>query len=164
MSRTITDFELPNVAAGPDPLRLSTYAEDADRDAVVVLFQRDYHCGNCRHQVQAIARRYDEFRERRADVISVLPETPERARDWNETYDLPFPLLADEAAEAGEAYDQPIRFGPLGSLHDLIGRMPATVVVDARGVEPAIAAVERGSRPADRPDVDELLELIDAAA
>jgi len=163
VSRTITDFELPNAGSGPDPLRLSAYAEDADRGAVVVLFQRDYHCGNCRRQVQRIADRYEEFRERRADVVSVLPEPAERAREWQDKYDLPFPLLADADAEAAEAYDQPVRFGAFGAVHDLVGRMPATVVVDARGVEPAIASVERGSRPSDRPDVDELLAMVDAA-
>lgn len=160
MSTQVVDFELPNVAAGPDPFRLTEYAADPDRDAVVLLFQRDYHCGNCRKQIQDVARRYDEFAALGADVVSILPEPVERARKWQEQYDLPYPLLADESTVAGDAYDQPTRFGILGSLHDLVGRMPETVVIDAQGTDPVIAHVDRGKMPADRPSVDEILDLV----
>ncbi len=160
MSTTLADFELPNVSAGPDPFKLSEYAAAADRNAIVLLFQRDYHCGNCRKQVQEIARRYDEFTALGADVVSVLPEPPARTMRWEEQYELPFPLLADEGTEAADAYDQPVRFGILGSLHDLVGRMPETVVIDARGTDPVIAHVDRGKMPADRPSVDELLKTV----
>jgi peroxiredoxin Q/BCP len=168
MSTTLTDFELPNVATGPDPFRLSEYAAEDERRAIVLLFQRDYHCGNCREQVQEIARRYDEFEALDADVVSVLPEPADRTQKWNDQYDLPFPLLADERKDAADAYDQPTRFGVLGSLHDIIGRMPETVVIDTRGTSPAVAHIDRGEMPADRPSVDELLEtvadLVDAEA
>jgi len=55
----------------------------------------------------------------------------------------PYPLLADPDAAVGDAYDQPIRFGILGDLSDFFGRMPAVVIVDRRGEEPAIAAAQR---------------------
>ena len=115
MSAPVHEFELPNVAAGPDPFRLSAVAADESVDAVVLLFQRDYHRSKCRSQVQDVAARHDEF----------------------------------EAA--GEAYDQPTRFGALGSLHDLVGRMPKAVVFDARSGTPEVAAVHEGSMPADGP-------------
>ncbi|PSP41530.1 peroxiredoxin [Halobacteriales archaeon QH_10_70_21] len=124
MNAPVHEFELPNVAAGPDPFRLSTVAGDESVDAVVLLFQRDYHCSKCRSQVQDVAARHDEF----------------------------------EAA--GEAYDQPTRFGALGSLHDLVGRMPKAVVFDARSGTPEVAAVHEGPMPADRPDVDEFLAAV----
>jgi peroxiredoxin Q/BCP len=161
-AEAVPDFELPNVAAGPDPFALSAAAADPDTDAVVLLFQRDYHCGNCRTQVQAIADRYDEFAALNATVVSVLPEPVDRARSWQESYDLPFPLLADPDADVSDAYDQPVRFGVLGSLHDLVGRMPVAMVLDVRSGEPVVAYAYEGRLPADRPETDDLLAEVRA--
>ena len=153
----VPEFELTNVAAGPDPFSLSAVAADPDVDALVLLFQRDHHCGNCRKQVQAIADRYDEFEAMNATVVSILPEPAERARSWQESYDLPFPLLADPTTDVSDAYDQPVRFGILGSLHDLVGRMPVAMILDTRSGEPVVGYTYEGRMPADRPDIDELL-------
>jgi len=161
MSINAVDFELPNVASGPDPYRLSDRAADPDLDAVVLLFQRDYHCSKCRNQVQAIADRYDEFVERRAEVVSVLPESASRAASWQESYDLPYPLLADESKRVSDEYDQPTRFGALGSLHDLVGRMPEAVVLDVRSGEARVRHVHKGNGPSDRPSIEELLAVVD---
>jgi len=155
------DFELPNAASGPDPYRLTDRAADPELDAVVLLFQRDYHCGNCRKQVQAIDDRYDEFVERGAEVVSVLPESASRAASWQERYDLPYPLLADESKRVSDEYDQPTRFGALGSLHDLVGRMPEAVVLDVRSGEVRVRYVHQGSGPSDRPSIDDLLAVVD---
>ena len=158
----VPDFELPNAAAGPDPFSLSAAAADPDADAVVLLFQRDYHCGNCRDQVRAVAERYDEFAALNASVVSILPEPVERAREWQSSYDLPFALLADPDTGVSDAYDQPVRFGVLGSLHDLVGRMPVAMVLDVRSGEPVVAYTYEGRLPADRPEVDDLLAEIDS--
>lgn len=160
----LTDFELPNAATDPDPFRLSDYAADPDRDAIVLLFQRDYHCPKCREQVQTIASRYDDFAARRADVVSILPEPIDRARQWNEQYDLPFPLLADESKATSDQYDQPVRFGAVGSFHDMVGRMPEAILIDTTGEQPTIEYVHRGKLPADRPTVDDLLGRVDGLA
>ncbi len=152
-------LELPNAGPGPDPLALDALA--ADHDAVVVLLQRDHFCGNCRRQVQRVAERYDEFADRDAEVVSVLPEPRERAAEWVERYDLPYPLVADPDVTAGDRFDQPTRFGFLGQLHDLVGRMPEAVVVDATGDAPTVAAVHRGTTPTDRPSVEDLLATLD---
>lgn len=151
-------FELANVGPGPDPLSLSALA--AEHDYVVLLFQRDHYCTNCRQQVQAVADRYGAFRERGAEVVSVLPEPRERAREWHREYDLPYPLAADPEATAGTAYDQPVRFGLLGRFSDFLGRMPAAVVVDCRD-EPTVAWTHCGSSTFDRPDVPDLLAALD---
>ena len=156
------DFELPNAGAGPDPYALADRAAADDVDFVVLLFQRDYHCGNCREQVQQVADRYDDFVARNAEVASVLPEPRERAESWQDSYGLPFALLADEAKAVGDDYDQPTRFGVLGSLHDLVGRMPETVVLDVRDADPTVAYEHQGSSPSDRPSVEDLLAELDA--
>lgn len=57
----------------------------------------------------------------------------------------------------GEVYDQPVRFGLLGTL----GRMPEVAVVDLRGAEPELAWIHRGSSTFDRPDVEEVLGVLD---
>lgn len=160
MSTSVHDFELPNVAAGPDPFSLSGVAADETVDAVVVLLQRDYHCTKCRDQVKAVADRYDEFEAENADVAAVLPKPADRVADWQDRYDLPFPLLADGSQDVGERFDQPTRFGALGSLHDLVGRMPKAVVFDARSGTPDLAAVHEGSMPGDRPDVGDVLDAV----
>jgi peroxiredoxin Q/BCP len=159
MTERVPDFSLPNVAVGPDPFSLS--ALPADVAFVVLFFQRDHYCTNCRKQVQQLADRIDEFHARDAEVVSIVPEPVDRVAAWQERYDLPYPLLADPHAEAGDAYDQPVRFGILGRLSDFFGRMPEVVLVDRRGPEPEVAYVHRGSSTFDRPEIDEILGAID---
>jgi len=159
MSEQALDFSLPNVGPGPDPLSLS--ALSADNDFVVLLLQRDEYCTNCRKQVRAVADRYDEFRECGAEVVSILPEPREAAANWQRRYDLPYPLCADPDADVGDAYDQPVRFGFLGKWSDFLGRMPVATLVDVRD-DPAVVWSHRGSSTFDRPDIDEILDEIDA--
>jgi peroxiredoxin Q/BCP len=159
MTERFQDFSLPNVAVGPDPFSLSELP--ADVSFAVLFFQRDHYCTNCRKQVQRLADRIDEFRELDAEVVSIVPEPVERVQTWQETYDLPYPLLADPNTEAGDAYDQPVRFGILGRVSDFFGRMPEVVVVDRRGTEPNVVYVHKGSSTFDRPEIDEILEEIE---
>ncbi|USZ69654.1 peroxiredoxin family protein [Halorussus salilacus] len=169
------DFELPNAGTGPDPLSLADLAagptdgvgrpaprrETTPRnDAVVLFFQRDYHCRNCREQVQAVADRYDEFRDRHAAVVSVLPESKAKAEKWQEKYHLPFALVADEDTRVADRYGQPVRFGALGKRIDLAGRMPQVAILDVRD-DPQLYAVHRGDSPGDRPSVDDVLAMVD---
>jgi peroxiredoxin Q/BCP len=150
-------FELPNVGPGPDPFSLA----DVSADFLVLFFQRDYYCTNCRAQVQTLADRYEEFRARDAEVASILPESVEQTREWQSQYDLPYPLLADPDAAVGDQYDQPVRFGPLGKLSDFFGRMPEVVLLDLRGDRPEIAYSYRSKSTFDRPEVDEVLAELD---
>ncbi len=157
--RPTLDFELPNVGPGPDPWSLSGAV--TDYEFVAVYLQRDHLCTNCRKQVQTLKQRYDAFGDRETQVVSVVPEPREKVQSWQDNYDLPYPLLADPDIEAGDLFDQPVRFGFLGSLSDLLGRMPEVIVVDTRGNEPEVAWSYSGSSTFDRPDVDEVLSEID---
>lgn len=159
MTNQVPDFSLPNVAVGPDPFTLSEFPEDIP--FIVLFFQRDHYCTNCRKQVQQLAERIEEFRDRDAEVVSIVPETVERVEKWQETYTLPYPLLADPNAKAGDAYDQPVRFGILGRFSDFFGRMPEVVILDRRGAEPTVAYVHKGSSTFDRPEIDEILAELD---
>jgi peroxiredoxin Q/BCP len=157
VSTTLPSLSLPNVGPGPDPFDPAA----VETDFLLVLLQRDHYCTNCRGQVQEVADRYEAFRDRNAEVVSVVPEPRERVAEWQESYDLPYPLLADAEAAAGESFDQPVRFGFLGGLSDLLGRMPAALVLDLRDGEPTVAYSHRGRSTFDRPDVDDLLAELD---
>jgi peroxiredoxin Q/BCP len=154
-----SDFELPNVGVGPDPLSLQRVAERVD--FAVLLLLRDYHCPKCKNQVQSLAARARDFAELDAVVLPVLPEPPERAKEWQDQFDLPFPLLADPEKDIADKYDQPTRYGPLGKVHDLIGRLPESVILDTRRDEPEIVYTYEGESPGDRPEIETLLEEID---
>jgi peroxiredoxin Q/BCP len=155
----LPDFELPNAGSGPETLSMREIVETVD--VAVVLLLRDYHCPKCRAQVQEVAEAAEALNKRDAAPIAILPDSYEKAADWQDSYDLPFPLLADPAAEVGDEADQPRRFGVFGKLHDVIGRMPKTMVLDCRSEEPTIAHVHEGSTPADRPEIEDLIEVID---
>ncbi|MFC7073762.1 peroxiredoxin family protein [Halovenus rubra] len=152
-------FELPNVGAGPDPLSLTELAET--NEFVLLLLQRDFHCGNCRKQVQVFGDWYDEFRDRNTEIVSIVPEPRDRIQSWQAEYDLPYPLCADPEATVGGDYDQPVRFGPLGKFSDLLGRMPKAVLLDCRGDEPDIVYTHEGSSTWDRPELQEVFDAID---
>lgn len=158
-ARPLPEITLPNVGPGPDPCSLHDLARD--RAFLVVFLQRDHYCTNCRAQVQDVRDRYAEFRDRDAEVISVVPEPRERVAAWQGRFDLPYPLLADPDGTAGTALDQPVRFGLVGSWSDFFGRMPAVTVVDGRGAEPRIAWSHRGRSTFDRPAIDEILVAVD---
>ena len=153
------DFSLPNAGVGPDPFTLDALPEDIA--FVVLFFQRDHYCTNCREQVQEVADRVEDFRRRDAEVVSVVPEPRERVAEWQERYELPYPILADPDGTTGEAYDQPVRFGVLGDWSDFFGRMPTVAIVDRRGDEPTLAHVEHGRSTFDRPALDDLLAQLD---
>jgi len=154
------EFSLPNVGPGPDPLSLGALRSEST--FAVLLLHRDHYCSTCRAQVQSVADRYEAFRERDAEVVSLLPEPVERARAWQATYDLPYPLLADPDSDTGDALDQPVRFGAIGRLSDFLGRQPTALLVRLAD-EPAVVWDHRGGTTADRPTVDDLLAAIDDA-
>lgn len=129
-------------------------------DYVLLLFQRDYFCTNCRTQVQRVEERYDEFKDKNAQVVSILPENLSRAEDWDDNYNLSYPVVADKDNNISNSFNQPVRFGLLGSLHDLLGRMPLTIILDTRENSLEVLFRYAGSSPSDRPTVDDLLGKI----
>lgn len=157
----VHEFELPNVGTGPDPLRLSDVLDASD--FAVLLFLRDYHCPKCRGQVAAMIEDARRFNELKAAVLPILPESAARARKWKNGFDgeFPFPLLADDDNTVSDAYDQPTRYGPLGAVHDLIGRLPQSLILDTRGEQATVVFVHEGESAGDRPEVEQLLEEVE---
>jgi len=161
MESPAKEFSLPNAATGPDPFSVADLPSETR--FVVLFFQRDHYCTNCRNQVQAVADRVEAFRARDAEPVSVVPEPLDRVAEWQAEYDLPYPLLADPDASVGDAYDQPVRFGLLGALSDFLGRMPRVVILDRAGGEddPEVVYTYSSDSTFDRPDIDELLAVLD---
>lgn len=59
----------------------------------------------------------------------------------------PYPLLADPSTQLGDEFDQPARFGAIGQLHDMLGRMPEVLVIDVTGPAPEVVYVHQGISP-----------------
>lgn len=152
-------FELPNVGVGPDPLSLDRIVDTVD--FAVLLLLRDYHCPKCKHQVQTLAEEARQFAELNAVALPILPEPVDRATEWQSQFDLPFPLLADPEKAIADKYDQPTRYGKLGQLHDMLGRLPESVVLDTRGGEAEVVYTYEGESAGDRPEVETLIDEID---
>lgn len=157
---TAGEVVLSNVGPGPDSLSLATL----DAEFVVLVLHRDFYCSEDRQQVRHLKRRYEEFETRDVEVVSVLPEDAETTEQWQKQYHLPFPVVADPDADLGDRFEQGTRFGLLGRLHDVVGRMPAAVVLDVRGDAPREVFGHRGNSRTDRPHIDDLLEAVDKAA
>ena len=153
---TVENFNLPQ-ADSETPFQLENALED--NEFVVLLFQRDYFCTNCRNQVQDINERYDEFQGRNVELVSIIPEGLNRANSWKEKYTLRFPVVADADKKVSDSFNQPVKFGVLGNIHDLLGRMPLTMILDGSSRE--ILYRNAGETPTDRPSVDKLLGKID---
>lgn len=94
---------------------------------------------------------YTKFVERQAEVIVIGPEGPEAFREYWEKHALPFTGLPDPKHSVLKRYGQEV------SLFKL-GRMPAQVVVDKRGVA---RFVHYGKLMMDIPKNEEILELLD---
>ncbi|WP_181685301.1 redoxin domain-containing protein [Halorhabdus salina] len=155
------DFELPNVGVGPDPLSLS--AVIGASDFAVLLFLRDYHCPKCKAQVGEISEHARQFNEMKTAVLPILPEPRDKAARWREKVvsEFPFPLLADAEKTVAEQYDQPTRYGPVGQLSDLLGRLPQSVVLDTRGDDVDMVFEHAGDSIDDRPTPTELIDTVE---
>lgn len=151
-------FELPNVGPGPDPCSLATLA--GNESFVVLLFHHDADCHDCRSQAKRAGERYSALRASDAVAVSVLPESRERAEEWQERFELPHPLLVDPEASAGDDYGQPARLQFLGEWVPIFGRLPAVAIVDARGSEPEIVWTYRGKSSWDHASMTTVLDAL----
>jgi len=92
-----------------------------------------------------------EFEQRQTRVVVVGPENGKAFEAYFRKHDLPFIGLPDPSASVLKLYGQEVNLFKLG-------RMPAQVIVDKRGIA---RFVHYGHSMADIPDNSELLELLD---
>ena len=103
----------------------------------------------CRTLAAQLGRLYPEIKAAQADVLVLLGDSPERARQYAQSMKLPFPVLADEARAVYHQFD-------LEKAYIVIQRT-ALVIVDQAGV---IRYMKRATNPMIW--LQESRELVDA--
>ncbi|MBI2331988.1 MAG: peroxiredoxin family protein, partial [Chloroflexi bacterium] len=66
---------------------------------VIVFFIRETTCPQCRTHVALLGKMYDQFREAGTEVIVILGEGMQVAREYADGMGLPFPILCDPDRE-----------------------------------------------------------------
>lgn len=94
---------------------------------------------------------YQEFARRGVEVIAIGPEGPDEFRRYWETKRIPFVGLADPTHGVARLFGQEVNLLKLG-------RMPALVVVDARG---SIRHRHYASWMSDIPPNSDVLAIVD---
>lgn len=137
-------FELPDHTGYP--WNLSGQLELGP--AVLIFFRGDW-CPYCNGQLASIARRFEKFARRDAQVAGISVDPPEHNLQMVNKLRLPFPLLSDPKGELTKRY---------GLWNDREGvAVPTTILVDRSG---EIAYVYTGKDFADRPAEDEVLTAL----
>ena len=93
---------------------------------VIVFFIRETTCGQCRTHVTQLGRMVEQFREAGAEIIVILGENIESAREYAEGINLPFPILADPNRDIYHLYELEKYF--------LLFQRTASLVVDKDGL------------------------------
>ncbi|MBI3168570.1 MAG: peroxiredoxin family protein [Chloroflexi bacterium] len=93
---------------------------------VIVFFIRETTCPQCRTHVALLGKMYDQFREAGTEVIVILGEGMQVAREYADGMGLPFPILCDPDREVYHLYELEKYF--------LLFQRTASLVVDIDGI------------------------------
>lgn len=93
---------------------------------VIVFFIRETSCWQCRTHVTQLGKMYEQFREAGAEILVVLGEGVEKAREYKESIKLPFPILSDPDRAVYHLYELEKYF--------LLFQRTASLVIDKDGV------------------------------
>ncbi|MBL8062358.1 MAG: peroxiredoxin family protein [Anaerolineales bacterium] len=93
---------------------------------IIVFFIRETSCPQCRTHVAHLGRMYDQFREAGTEVIVILGESMDKAKEYADSIGLPFPILCDPDREIYHLYELEKYF--------LLFQRTASLVVDKDGV------------------------------
>lgn len=93
---------------------------------VIVFFIRETTCPQCRTHVAQLGRMYDQFREAGTEIIVILGEELDKAREYADAIGLPFPILSDPNREIYHLYELEKYF--------LLFQRTASLVVDKDGI------------------------------
>jgi len=115
------DFRL--TATNGDEISLKNFRSKAN---VVVFFIRETTCPQCRTHVAQLGRMYEQFREAGTEVIVILGEGMEKAKEYANSTGLPFPILCDPDRAVYHLYELEKYF--------LLFQRTASLVVDKEGI------------------------------
>ena len=142
-----TPFAAPRLDA-LDPQRKKVTLEEYAGRNVVLIFYLGQECAHCLEQLQAVAKRKEDFEKRNTAVLALSSSKPEDNADSVKIKELPFRLLSDERFENAKRYLSYDDFERL-ELH-------STVLIDAKG---KVRWAQRGGDPFT--DFDRLFKEID---
>lgn len=140
------DFQLTDFRG--DPVHLASYR---GKQHVVLVLNRGLICPYCRKNLGDLARSYEEFRHRGAEVLAVGVDSPAAFERFWTASDIPFPGLPDPERRVLRRYGQQVRLMRLG-------RLPAVVLIDRTGI---VRWVHYGGSMMDIPPIEELLRRLD---
>jgi peroxiredoxin len=115
------DFKLP--ATNGQEIALTDFRGKSN---VIVFFIRETSCYQCRTHVTHLGRMYDQFREAGAEIIVILGEGDQKAREYAESIGLPFPILCDPDRAVYHLYEL--------EKYLLLFQRTASLVVDKDGI------------------------------
>ena len=95
--------------------------------------------------------RYEDFKQRGAEILAIAPDTLENARSYFEKNDISFPCLPDPDRSVFRQYD-------VKSAMVSLGQRPGLFVIDREGV---VRFAYLGWQQWEIPTVDETLAQID---
>ena len=93
---------------------------------VIVFFIRETSCPQCRTHVTQLGRMYDQFRDADTEIIVILGEDVDKAKEYADGINLPFPILADPDRAVYSLYELEKYF--------LLFQRTASLVVDKGGI------------------------------
>ncbi|MFN8413238.1 MAG: peroxiredoxin family protein [Anaerolineales bacterium] len=103
-----------------------TLSEFRGKRNVILFFIRETTCPQCRTHVTQLGKMYDQFREVGAEIVVILGEDVNKAREYAEGIGLPFPILSDPNRAIYSLYELEKYF--------LLFQRTASLVVDKDGI------------------------------
>lgn len=116
----------------PDFSLLATHGQQVSlssfrgKQNVIVFFIRETTCPQCRTHVAQLGRMYSQFQEAGTEVIVILGEGMEKAKEYADSIGLPFPILCDPDRAVYNLYELEKYF--------LLFQRTASLVVDKDGI------------------------------
>lgn len=103
MSTLQTGDQAPNFSAKDQDGNLHSL-EDYKGKKLVVFFYPKASTPGCTAEACNLRDNYEALQEKGYELLGVSADSPRRQKNFQEKYDLPFPLLADESKEVIEAF------------------------------------------------------------
>ena len=129
---TLDTIEAKIGSLAPDFKLLATNGQNVSltdfrgKNNVIVFFIRETTCPQCRTHVAQLGRMYEQFKEAGTEVIAILGEGIEKAREYADGIGLPFPILCDPDRAVYNLYELEKYF--------LLFQRTASLVVDKDGI------------------------------
>jgi peroxiredoxin len=106
--------------------KVTALSDFRGKSNVVVFFIRETTCGQCRTHVAQLGAMYEQFREAGAEIIVILGNNIETAKEYAAELKLPFPILSDPNRAVYHLYEL--------EKYILLFQRTASLVIDKDGM------------------------------